>query len=123
MRFLIKKLFSKSRDYVNKVYIDDKLCKYIVEIVLATRNPSEYGLMSLKNLIEVGASPRATIGLARASKAKAFLEGRGFVTADDVNSVATRVLRHRLILTFEAEAESVSADEIISELMSKVEVS
>lgn len=120
---LNKESILTSRDYVNQVYIDDKLCKYIVEIVLATRNPSEYGLMSLQNLIEVGSSPRATIGLARASKAKAFLEGRGFVTADDINSVATRVLRHRLILTFEAEAESVSADEVISELMSKVEVS
>lgn len=107
----------------NKVYIDEKIAKYIVEIIMATRSPSEYGLDNLQNLISVGSSPRATIGIARASKAKAFLSGRAFVTVEDIKAVATSVLRHRLILSFEAEAESISPDEIILELMSKVEVS
>lgn len=113
----------QSKDYVNRVYLDEKITKYIVEIIMATRKPSEYGLVNLENLIAVGSSPRATIGLARASKAKAFLDGRAFVTAEDVNSIATSVLRHRIILSFEAEAESVSADDIVTELMSKVEIS
>lgn len=122
-KVLNKETLLQSKDYVNKIYIDDKLAKYIVEIILATRNPTEYGLVNLQNLISVGSSPRATIGIARASKAKAFLSGRAYVTKEDINSVAIPVLRHRLILSFEAEAESISPDEIINELMSKVEVS
>ncbi|MCO5114603.1 MAG: MoxR family ATPase [Bdellovibrionaceae bacterium] len=113
----------RSKEYVNQIYIDDKLTKYIVEVVLATRDPKSYGLGSLSNLIQVGSSPRATIGMARAAKAKAFLSGRGYVTAEDVKSVATSVLRHRLILSFEAEAEGIVSDEVIATLLSKVEVS
>ena len=113
----------ESKNYVNKIYLDEKLAKYIVEIILATRSPADFGLENLQNLISVGSSPRATIGIARASKAKAFLDGRAFVTAEDIKAVAIPVLRHRLILSFEAEAESVSPDEIITELMAKVEVS
>lgn len=122
-KVLNKQTLLQAKDYVNKIYIDDKLARYIVEIILATRNPAEYGLENLQNLISVGSSPRATIGIARASKAKAFLSGRAYVTKEDISSVATLVLRHRLILSFEAEAESVSPDEIVNELMSKVEVS
>lgn len=122
-KVLNKQTLLQAKDYVNKIYIDDKLARYIVEIILATRSPAEYGLENLQNLISVGSSPRATIGIARASKAKAFLSGRAYVTKEDISSVATLVLRHRLILSFEAEAESVSPDEIVNELMSKVEVS
>ncbi len=122
-KVLNREVLLDSRNYVNKVYLDDKLSRYIVEIIMATRAPGDYGLDNLQNMISVGSSPRATIGLARASKAKAFLDGRAFVTAEDIKAVAIPVLRHRLILSFEAEAESVSPDEIITELMSKVEVS
>ncbi len=122
-KVLNKEILLQSRNNVNKIHVDEKLARYIVEIILATRNPSEYGLQNLQNLISVGSSPRATIGIARASKAKAFLAGRAFVTKEDINAVAIPVLRHRLILSFEAEAESVSPDEIVNELMSKVEVS
>lgn len=113
----------KCKDYVNKIFIDDKLTKYIVEIVLATRDPKSFGLANIANLIQVGSSPRASIGIARAAKAKAFLQGRAYVTAEDIKSVALAVLRHRLILSFEAEAEGVIADEVIATLLSKVEVS
>ncbi len=122
-KVLNKQTLLQSKDYVNKIYVDDKLARYIVEIILATRNPAEYGLQNLQNLISVGSSPRATIGIARAAKAKAFLAGRAYVTKEDISAVATLVLRHRLILSFEAEAESISPDEIVNELMSKVEVS
>jgi hypothetical protein len=127
-RGLQEQLFNRDsllecKNYVNKIHLDDKLAKYIVEIILATRSPGDYGLENLQNLISVGTSPRATIGIARASKAKAFLDGRAFVTAEDIKAVAIPVLRHRLILSFEAEAESVSPDEIVTELMAKVEVS
>lgn len=113
----------RSKDYVNQIYIDDKLTKYIVEIVLATRDPKSYGLTNISNLIQVGSSPRATIGMARAAKARAFLNGRGYVTAEDINAVATSILRHRLILSFEAEAEGIVSDEVIATLLAKVEVS
>lgn len=122
-KVLEKEHLLRCKDYVNQIYIDEKLTKYIVEIVLATRDPKSFGLANIDNLIQVGSSPRATIGIARAAKAKAFLSGRGYATAEDVKSVATSVLRHRLILSFEAEAEGVSSDEVIATLLSKVEVS
>lgn len=112
----------RAKDRVDAIYIDDKLKNYIVEIVLATRQPGEYGLGHIENLISVGGSPRATINLTRAAKAHAFLMGRGYVTSDDVKSIAYHVLRHRLILTYEAEAENVTTDEIIKEILNQVEV-
>ncbi len=113
-------LQAKSR--VESLYLDDKLKNYIVEIVMATRKPSDYGLSKLTGLLQVGASPRATINLTKAARAHACIRGRGFVTADDVKAIAYQVLRHRLILSYEAEAEGVGADEVIKEVLSNIEV-
>lgn len=106
----------------DQIYVDNKIKNYIVEIVMATRKPSEYGLGRIANLIAVGGSPRATIGLFRASKAHAFIRGRGYVTAEDVKAIAYNVLRHRLILTYEAEAENIKTDDIIKEVLTQIEV-
>jgi MoxR-like ATPase len=112
----------KARDIVNKIYLDEKLKEYIVEIVLATREPAQYGLAHLEDIIEVGCSPRATISLTRASRAQAFISGRGYVTADDVKAIANPVLRHRLILSYEAEAENMGGDDVVREIFSHIEV-
>lgn len=109
-------------DAVDKVYVDQKIKNYIVEIVMATRAPKDYGLSRLSNLINVGGSPRATISLFRASKAHAFIRGRGYVTAEDVKAVAYMVLRHRMILSYEAEAENMKGDDVVKEVLSVVEV-
>lgn len=107
---------------VDQIYVDAKVKNYIVEIVMATRQPKAYGLGRLENLIQVGGSPRATISLFRAAKAHAFLRGRGYVVAEDIKAIAYHVLRHRLILTYEAEAENIKADQIIKEILTAVEV-
>lgn len=107
---------------VDEIYVDNKVKNYIVEIIMASRNPTEYGLGRLATLINVGGSPRATISLFRAAKAHAFLKGRGYVTAEDVKAIAYNVLRHRLILTYEAEAENITTDNVIKEILSQVEV-
>ncbi len=112
----------KARQRVDDIYIDDKLKNYIVEIVMATRKPGDYGLGHIQDLLSVGASPRATINLTKAARAHAFLKARGYVTADDIKAVAYHVLRHRLILTYEAEAESVTSEEIVKEVLNHVEV-
>ncbi|CAN5421573.1 AAA family ATPase [soil metagenome] len=112
----------RARSRVDEIYVDDKIRHYIVELVMATREPAKYGLGALAPLIRVGASPRATISLIRAAKAHAFIRARGFVTAEDVKAVAPLVLRHRLILSFEAEAEEIKADQIVKDLLSHVEV-
>ena len=112
----------KSRAMVDQIYVDPKIQTYIVDLVMATRTPAEYGLGHLEDLVQVGGSPRATISLIRASKAQAFLQRRGYVTADDVKAVAYNVLRHRLILSFEAEAENIKSDQVIKDLLSQVEV-
>lgn len=112
----------KARERVDMIYMDDKLKNYIVELVMATREPAEYGLATIENLIQVGVSPRATIALTRAAKAHAFLRARGYVTADDVKAVAYHVFRHRLILTYEAEAENMTSENIIKEVLSHIEV-
>lgn len=113
----------KAQKRVDEIYLKDELKNYIVDIVLATRKPREYGLRHIENLIEVGASPRATINLTRASKAHAFLNSRGYVTAEDIKAVIYNVLRHRLILTYEAEAEEVKSEEMIKEILNQIEVS
>lgn len=105
---------------VEKIYIDEKIERYIVDIVFATRFPGEYGLADLQGIISFGASPRASISLARAAKAYAFLRQRGYVIPEDVRAVCHDVLRHRIGLTYEAEANNISADEIISEILDKV---
>jgi len=112
----------KARSLCSEIYIDAKVKKYIIDLVFLTREPetASNGINELKPYINIGASPRATISLAKAAKAKAFLQGRGFVTPDDVKSVAMQILRHRLILTFEAEAEELNTDKIIQKVLSLV---
>lgn len=107
---------------VEQIYIDEKIERYIVDIVFATRFPADYGLQDLLSIISFGASPRASISLARAAKAYAFLRQRGYVIPEDVRAVCHDVLRHRIGLTYEAEANNISADEIISEILDKVVV-
>jgi MoxR-like ATPase len=104
------------------LYMDDKIADYIVDLVHATRVPAEYGVPELAPLIEYGASPRATIYLAQTSRAHAYLHGRGYVIPDDVKAVASDVLRHRIITTYEAEAEEVTSDEIVRRVLEAVEV-
>ena len=107
------------RDLVSRVYADEKVKRYIVDIVFSTREPEKYGL-DIKGLVEFGASPRASIYLTMAAKAEAMMNGRGFVTPDDVKATAHDVLRHRLTLTYEAEADEVSTDNIIDRILGKV---
>ena len=112
----------ETRSIVQKIYVDEKIEKYIVDIVFATRFPGDYGLNDLTSIIAFGASPRASISLAVASRAYAFLKGRGYVIPEDVRAVCHDVLRHRIGLSYEAEANNISADEIISEILDKVAV-
>ncbi|MDD2358791.1 MAG: AAA family ATPase [Thiovulaceae bacterium] len=112
----------RARDVVREVYTDEKIEKYIVDIVYATRTPEEYGLPKLKDLISYGASPRASISLAMASKAYAFIKRRGYVIPEDVRAVCYEVLRHRIGLTYEAEAENITSENIITEIMNAIEV-
>ncbi len=112
----------RAREVVRDVYMDEKIERYIVDIVYATRTPQEYGLGNLANLISYGASPRASISLSMASKAYAFIKRRGYVIPEDVRAVCNEVLRHRIGLTYEAEAENVTTENIISEIINAVEV-
>ena len=111
----------KAREVINDLYCDDKIKDYIVDMVCATRDPEHYKL-KLKDYIQLGASPRATIALALASKAHAFIRGRGFVTPQDVKSVAMDVLRHRVALTYEAEAEDKTSEDIVQKIMDELPV-
>lgn len=111
-----------AREVVKQVYIDEKIEKYIVDIVFASRFPADYGLANLEGMIGFGASPRASISLALASRAYAFIKRRGYVIPEDVRAVCHDVLRHRIGLTYEAEANNTTSDEIISEILNKVEV-
>lgn len=110
----------KAREVVREVYMDEKIERYIVDIVYASRTPEEYGLPSLKNLIAYGASPRASISLAMAAKAYAFIKRRGYVIPEDVRAVCPEVLRHRIGLTYEAEAENVVPEQIIEQIINAV---
>lgn len=112
----------KARDVVKDVYMDEKIERYIVDIVFATRFPSDYKLEKFKTLINYGGSPRASINLAMASKAFAFIKRRGYVVPEDVRAVCHEVLRHRIGLTYEAEAENITSEDIISEILNTVEV-
>ena len=111
-----------TRKVVQQIYIDEKIQKYIVDIVFATRFPSDYGLNDLKSMISFGASPRASINMALASRAYAFLRNRGYVIPEDVRAVCHDVMRHRLGLTYEAEANNITSDEIISNILDKIAV-
>jgi len=111
----------EARGRIADLYMDDRIVDYIVDIVHATREPAAAGLKELVPLIEFGASPRATIALAQASRAHAFLRGRAFVTPDDIKAIAPDVLRHRVLTTYEAEAEEVTSDEIVRRVLATVE--
>ncbi len=112
----------KARELVREVYMDEKIERYIVDIVFATRYPAQYKLNKLTNLISFGGSPRASISLALASKAHAFIKRRGYVIPEDVRAVCNDVLRHRIGLTYEAEAEGVTTEQIILDILNTVEV-
>ena len=107
---------------VRQVYIDEKIEQYIADIVFATRYPEKYNLTSLKDMITFGGSPRASINLAKAARAYAFIKRRGYVVPEDVRAVAHDVLRHRIGLSYEAEASNVTSEEIVSKIINKVEV-
>ncbi|MFH2010332.1 MAG: MoxR family ATPase [bacterium] len=111
-----------ARDVINQIYIDEKIRDYIVDVVFATRNPQDYGLAELADYIEYGASPRASIYLNLAARAHAFLRRRGYVTPEDIKSIGPDVLRHRLVMTYEAEAEEITSEDIIQRLFDHVEI-
>ena len=111
-----------AQNIVNDIYVDEKIEEYVLNIVFATRKPDEFNLQDLKGLIEYGGSPRATINLTLAAKARAFLEHRGYVTPEDVRYVGMDVLRHRVILSYEAEAEEMSPEDIIQRIYDTIEI-
>ena len=112
----------KARDVVKDVYIDEKIQKYIIDIVFATREPAEYNLAKYEEMISYGASPRAGISLAQASKAYAFIKRRGYVIPEDVRAVCADVLRHRIGLSYEAEANNITSEEVITDILNTIEV-
>ncbi|HEX2630830.1 MAG TPA: MoxR family ATPase [Chitinophagaceae bacterium] len=113
---------SNAKDLTRQIYMDEKIEQYILDIVFATRNPAKYNLEKLKPLVSYGGSPRASINLALAAKAQAFLNKRGFVIPEDVRSISKDVLRHRIGLTYEAEAENVSVEDIIEDILKQINV-
>ena len=112
----------KAREVVNQVYVDEKIEQYVTDIVFATRYPDRYGMPELKDMITFGGSPRASINLARAARAYAFIKHRGYVVPEDVRAVAHDVLRHRIGLSYEAEASNVTSEDVVSKIINKVEV-
>ncbi len=112
----------KFQSQVEKIYLDDKVMNYMLDLITATRDPALYGLLELKEWIQVGASPRATIGFPKACRSRAFLRGKDYVTAEDVKALAYPILRHRLILTYEAQAENISPDDVIELILKRVRV-
>ena len=110
------------QDIVEQIYIDEKIERYIIDIVFATRNPANYNISELSDIISFGASPRASISLAKAAKAYAFLHSRGYVIPEDIRSICHDILRHRIGLTYEAEANNITTDDVISTILDKVEV-
>ena len=113
---------SKARSIIRDVYMDDRVKDYIVDVVFATREPAQRGLKDLAPLIEHGASPRASIALALAARAHAFLRHRGYVTPEDVKAIGPDVMRHRMVLSYEADAEQVTAETIVRRVFEVVEV-
>ena len=118
---LTPEVILKAREIVDSIYVDEKIQSYIVDIVLATRDPKAYGL-DMENLIQYGASPRASIYLNQAAKAYAFLQGRGYVTPQDVKTIGPDILRHRLLLSYEAEAEEMTPDDAVARFFEHIEV-
>ena len=119
-KVLSKDTIIQARNIVKQVYMDEKIEQYIIDIVFATRNPEKYGLEKLKDLISFGASPRASINLAIASKAYAFIKRRGYVIPEDVRALCYDVLRHRISLTYEAEAEEITTEDIIQRIYESI---
>jgi MoxR-like ATPase len=117
-----KEAILEARKVVREVYIDEKISKYIVDIVFASRFPDQFGMANLKEMIGFGASPRASINLALAARAFAFIKRRGYVIPEDIRAVCHDVLRHRIGLTYEAEANNMTSEEIVSEILNRVEV-
>lgn len=115
-------MIMRARQVTDGIYVDEKIKNYIVNLVFATREPKEAGLEKLSSFIAYGASPRATIFLTQAAKAYAFLNGRGYVTPEDIKAIGLDVLRHRVLLTYEAEAENVTADQIVKQIFEAVDV-
>ncbi len=113
---------NRARDLVKDVYLDEKIENYIIDIVFATRNPAEYGLDKFENMISFGGSPRASINLASSAKAYAFIKRRGYVIPEDVRALCHDVLRHRIGLTYEAEAENIKSEDIITEILNAIEI-
>ncbi len=113
---------NKARRVISEIYVDEKVKEYIINIVFATREPEKYGLSELKDLIAYGASPRATIYLNTAAKAHAFLKGRGYITPEDIKAIGKDVLRHRIIVTYEAEAEEKTSDDLVQKIFDTIEV-
>ena len=111
------------QEQAEQIYMDDKLKNYVIDLVMATRKPKDYGLIDLKPLIAFGASPRATVNFPKAARALAFMKDRKYVTSDDIKAIAYPILRHRLILSYEAQADNVTADEIIDQIIRRVKVS
>ncbi len=111
-----------AQSVIEDIYVDEKIEDYVLNLIFATRNPQDYGLEDLEGIIDFGASPRATINIVRAAKARAFTERRGYITPEDIRYIGNDVLRHRIILTYEAEAEELSADDVIHRLFEVVEV-
>ena len=112
----------EAREAVKQIYVDERICRYVADLVFATRTPERYDATDLKTMIAYGGSPRASINLALAARAAAFMAGRGFVVPDDVRGVVHDVLRHRIGLSYEAEANGLTTDDIIDELTAKVKV-
>jgi MoxR-like ATPase len=111
-----------ARNIVNEVYMDDKIKEYIIDVVFASREPGKYGMEEMKRFIEYGASPRASIALSSASKAHAFLRHRGYVTPEDIKSIGPDILRHRIVVTYEAEAEELNSEDVVRRIFDTVEV-
>ena len=112
----------RAQDIINEIYVDEKVEDYVLNLVFATRTPEKYNLHDLSNLIEYGASPRASINLILVAKARAFIEHRGYITPEDIRYLGADILRHRIILTYEAEAEELTAEDIITRLFETIEV-
>ena len=116
------KTIIEAQKLITEIYVDEKVEDYILNLIFATRDPLKFDLKDLDGIIDVGASPRATINILKASKSRAFTESRGYVTPEDVRYVSTEILRHRVILTYEAEAEELTTDQVITRLFEKIEV-
>jgi MoxR-like ATPase len=121
-RVVTPERIAKARRLVDEIYVDEKIKNYILDVIFATRDPEKFRLARLKSLIQYGASPRATLALAKAAQAYAFIRGRGYVTPEDVKAIGPDVLRHRVLVTYEAEAEGKSSEDIVKDIFNEVEV-